>query len=284
MISQQKIEKLSKNLLPLIESDDPGTIYQELLNLRWRYKEYFQKMDGNDFMRLVFHVISLKQTGNFELADRITDVIKFIGIVSTEGNHHVEECEDCSGGGYIPCEYCTDGRVDCDECNGDGEINCDECDGSGKVGEDEEEECDNCGGSGEIHCPECAGDGYNTCPECSGNEQINCSECDGTGEIVSDDQVDYKTQVYCSWNKDLNNLCEIRLNSSDGIDQEYFSKYENKDCFLLGSNEDQWGVPEGFVDSDVNYVVYYDDILPRNSLIPSDRLFRVYYDASEYFN
>jgi hypothetical protein len=80
---------------------------------------------------------------------------------------------------------------------------CSDCEGTGK------EACSDCNSDGEVTCNNCGGDGYST-----------CNECDGNGDIQTDES-DYNLYFICTWNKKLQERCELTENTLEPAVSEY---------------------------------------------------------------
>jgi len=267
MMKKEKIEKLAMNLSQMIDVNEVQEIKDKVFGLRKKYKDYFNYVDSNDLLKLILSIYSYKISGSFLISDMIMQRMKFIGVVKTEGESHIESCEECDGYGEKNCDVCNSGNIECDECQGDGEVDCHECDGSGEIyGDDGPEECDNCSGTGRDECGNCGGDGNVTCPECNGRDSVECDNCEGNGDITSSTEVDYETEYYCTWDKNLIDLSEIRLDTENGISEDEFEKFLSKEGILYLSGIEDHGEPMEFVEEDVYYVFYVDDELPKSSL------------------
>ena len=173
-------------------------------------------------VKVLFYIWSIKKTGNFNLGDKLLNNILFAILITTEGNHHREECPSCDGAGEQYCNYCDgNGNVECDNCDGDGVITCSECDGDGRqMGDGEWENCEECDGAKELTCSDCAGEGKVDCNRCY-NGYENCSECDGHGEIKTD-EFEYSNYFIVTWNNFIKDRCEL----TEGTPESAFSEYE----------------------------------------------------------
>ena len=241
----EKIQSLSKNLSSLIPNDVKSLydVYIWGTSIQKKYSEYFKKMSVPDFLKLIVSIWSYKTTGDFKLSRTIFDKLFFVYFFDTDLDAYVYECDECSGSGEIPCHECDYGETDCDGCSGSGEIECNECGGSGLIGDDEQE-CDDCGGSGYVNCGECYGNGRTTCGNCNGSSRETCDQCDGSGDIESEDLVVYTKRVYLSWNQELKDIAELKLNSPDGMDYSEFERLVKKDSVLLSEDESQAAMNE----------------------------------------
>jgi hypothetical protein len=218
-----KIKRLSSNLSEIIPDHDTiQDLYFELRNLMVKQKDYFSNISPENMVKVLFYIWSIKKTGNFNLGDKLLNNILFAILITTEGNHHREECPSCDGAGEQYCNYCDgNGNVECDNCDGDGVITCSECDGDGRqMGDGEWENCEECDGAKELTCPDCAGEGKVDCNRCY-NGYENCSECDGHGEIKTD-EFEYSNYFIVTWNNFIKDRCEL----TEGTPESAFSEYE----------------------------------------------------------
>ena len=131
----EKLKILSSKISPnvRVEFSNPQECYDWFIKYFYQRKDFFQDLNPEDLLKIVFYVYSLKTTGGFEWAEKISNNLQFIRILYTELNPHEESCDDCSGDGRKECEDCDgEGRLDCDYCTG-GDVYCDACDGNGEV-------------------------------------------------------------------------------------------------------------------------------------------------------
>lgn len=258
----EKIQSLAKNLSSLIPND-VNSLYEVYIwgiSIRKKYSEYFKKMSVPDFLKLIVSIWSYKTTGDFKLSRTIFDKLFFVYFFDTDLDAYVYECDECDGSGELSCSNCDYGQIDCDECTGGGDVRCDDCDGSGIISDDEGEdhECENCSGSGYVTCEECGGGGQTTCDNCNGSSRESCGNCDGSGEIESDNLVVYTKRVYLSWNQELKDIAELKLNSPEGIDYSEFERLVKKDSVLLSEDEDHGTFNEDVL-SDKYYIFDIND-------------------------
>jgi hypothetical protein len=260
----KKLERLSVLILDLIKRSDLEGVWVTLLSLNDKYSDYFVKISKENFFKLFLLVYSLKTTGNFEWAYKNLKNIKFIDFIHTDLEEHVEECDNCGGDGSRTCALCDgSGTRECSNCDGSGTVECDECDGTGEIdSEDGSETCDECDGEGSYSCNDCAGEGSESCSECGGDGNMECDECDASGEMIDDIYKDYKVRRYLSWNKTLNDISEIRVNTERGISEDDFHTLTKEDC-LMYMQYDDYGEPLEFVESDTFYVCFIDDLPPK---------------------
>lgn len=282
-----KLYKLALNLNGLIpEVDDPYNLWRKIIELRKKYKDYFEGKDANFIINIFLMILSIRTTGNLDYYENIRDKVFFFAIFITYGDYHVENCDECDGNGTQSCEQCDgDGSEECDECDGSGHEECDECDGDGNIidANGQEDECEECDGTGEKDCDNCEGKGDTTCGNCGGDGQITCNECDGRGELESDTEKDFSSFLYLSWSPTIKNIAELRQLTYQGISEDDFNDLSKKDVVLLGT-EDFYGEPFDEVEDDVNYIYYFNDDLSKVSfsqsglvLNKSEKGLRVYF-------
>lgn len=257
----ERIQNLAKNLSSIVPNDysNLNQIYSWLFTIRKKYDQYFSQMDINDYIKLLISIWSYKSFGNFEQSQRIFQNLFFVSFISTELIPYTYECENCNGNVEVDCPVCDNGWLDCGECNGIGMVDCPECDGDGRqMGDNEWEDCENCEGAGEIECSECGGDGRSSCDECDGRGRLDCDECDQKGEIESDTDVEYTKETYLSWNNELKNLAEIRINTSDGLSYDDYERLVKKDSLKIAT-ETLHGQLNEWVEADTYYIYNLDD-------------------------
>ena len=206
-------------------------------------------------------ILSLKRTGSFDMFDKIRNNVFLVGVLINTGEAYTYSCELCDGNGYVDCDNCNgSGNETCPQCNGDGTERCFECSGDGEVSGDEgPEECGECGGEGEIDCGECGGDESISCTECGGNGSQDCQDCDGQGELESDTRTLIETRLYLSWNKNLENLAELRDGTTDSIGSD--DQIDTMENTVLVGVSGGHGEPEDFVQQDEKYIYYVSDDL-----------------------
>lgn len=258
----EKLKILASKISPnvRVEFNNPQECYDWFRKYFNQRKDFFQDTNPEDLLKIIFYVYSLKTTGGFEWAEKVSNNLQFIRILYTDLNPHEESCNDCGGDGRKECDECDGtGRIDCHECGGDGVNTCSDCEGSGQVEgpEGETEKCGMCSGTGEMDCEECDGEGRLDCDYCSGGE-VHCDTCDGNGELESDTYVVYQYMLYCSWSKILNEKCELDESTPNPISNSgNILKYNNEVIEL--SSEDHVLEPRDFVESGDYYCVWIDD-------------------------
>jgi len=256
--TDNKLKSVAKKLEELIPEGNAQIVYDKLREVMRSQKEYFETYSALSVLKLTLYIYSFKKTKNFDLADSIMNELFFASLFATENNLHKETCDDCDGGGTYNCNDCDGtGNVTCNNCDGDGTETCETCDGNGTAecgtcggsGEDEEgetcdncsgegtEPCDDCGGEGKTSCYYCSGDGEVSCNNCSGYGSENCQNCDGIGEIETD-KIEYDIYELCSWDNNLYNILETKLDKDEpAISDENLTKF-NKSFIILNTVEE----------------------------------------------
>jgi hypothetical protein len=259
----EKIKKLAVKIEELVKYfGTPQDTYDDLAKIAKNQKEYFTYLGEVNFVKLALYVYSLKETKGFQLADKWINNLAFAELVTTENSKYTYTCDKCDGDGYVECDNCDGrGNVECNNCEGRGEIECPECDGDGRqMGDDEWEDCESCNGKGETECEYCNGGGENTCDYCNGDQQAQCDKCDGQGEIDSDDEVVYSTYTIVTWNKEIQDACELRASTTEPAMSEYdFDRL--RDEYLTLFFEDNMHGPLNIVESEMYCVEYGDEPL-----------------------
>lgn len=265
-----KIKRLAKNLseLSLAAPDSLQEIYIRLTGFMSKQSDYFDNIGTFNIIKLLFYIWSYKHTGGFERGDKMLNEIAFAILITTEGESHIETCDDCGGDGYMRCDNCDGtGKVECEECNGNGDVECYRCEGEGKVNG---ETCDECGGAGEYGCSECDSEGEISCPMCD-EGSLPCERCDGDGEINTGEK-EYKKYYIVTWSKLLKDRCEITQEDSDITMSEYdFDRLRDK--YVVLSLEDKHDELQDFVEDNEMYCVFYDD----NPTLKTTRHMEIYF-------
>ena len=251
-----KLKRLAKNLseLSLAEVDNLQEVYIRLCAVMSNQKEYFEHLGTSNVIKLLFYIWSYKQTGQFEMGDKMINQIAFAILITTEGNNYVESCDECGGDGYIRCDVCDGtGSVDCGECDGTGEEKCYQCDGEGTV---DGETCDECEGTGSMTCTNCGGEESISCSECV-EGTTTCDTCEGNGEVQTD-EYEYKKYYIVTWNKLIKDRCEITEGDTDITMSEYdFDRLREKYVVLhLEELHDEF---QEYVQSNDMYCTTYTD-------------------------
>jgi hypothetical protein len=237
----EKLQRLANKMIGLFSEDFKSAqdCYDRFRNVYKQQFDYFQNFDPSNILKLVLYIYSLKNTGNFKLAENILNKSGFASLFIMESDYYQEECDDCSGEGTIRCDNCYgDGTTACRNCDGDGTVSCETCGGDGKVEEDGEElECDSCYGSGEVSCDECGGGGNEECNHCDGDGSENCSTCDGDGQIETNEH-EYKYYVIITWNNFIKNKCELESGTMTPALTEYDFDRLSDEYIVLGYDEE----------------------------------------------
>lgn len=228
--------KLSVNLP---DRDSPQDYYDLLTKKFYRNKDFFGRMNANDLLKIVIMVYSYKTTSSFSLASKIFEKMLFLATLYTNGDYVQENCDNCSGDGYVDCDECDgSGKEDCYECGGDGEETCSECDGTGEVeGDEGDVKCEECGGSGEVSCSECDGEGKINCSYCDGTGDVHCGTCDGDGSVESDTIKNTRVYSICSWDKTINDKAELVNQTLEPLSEHEYLDEKSSDFLVLSSQE-----------------------------------------------
>lgn len=252
--------KKAKKIEPLIKLDilSPTEVYNKLILFSKKQSAYFDLFSPKEFLILVILIYSLKKTGEFKLAEKIFTKMYFCNFIVNTGDNADEPCHECSGDGYVDCSDCDgsgledcydcsgNGSVNCKDCGGDGQIICELCDGSGQMEDDEEcpdcngagsFDCETCSGDGDVECKDCDGEGKQSCSYCDGGSR-SCSECYGDGEVQSDDKYRLNIIEICSWDEELNSVCELKIDTETPIMKEDEILEKNNIIVLSINNEE----------------------------------------------
>ena len=281
--SNNKWKGLAKKLYSLVKPMrlTPKNVYEELRKIFTIQRDFFAPLlqkNPHGYIKVVYYVYSLLETGNFELGDKIIPNLGFASILTTENENYHENCDTCSGDGVENCSECDgSGSVECNNCDSEGEEECYNCNGEGSescytcdgTGEDEEgNECNECGGEGtqscglcnrkgKITCSTCDGDKDMSCTECQGNGYFSCDNCNGRGDVETD-KIKYEKYEICTYNESIKNSCELNANTLTPIitgDYSFDEFWEN--VIVLKYNEDEAEALENIKTGDI-YCFYYD--------------------------
>ena len=262
-MNDKKILKIATSLNAIgifDKSKNPTDVYRALQGIAGKQKDYFAIFEPNDFIKLSITCYFIKNGYSFEQIQSVFQRLFFATIIESSGDKYDAECEECGGNGTETCPECDNGRVECEECDGDGTFTCSTCDGDGKVLDDEgnEIECDECDGEGTVECYECQGAGTVSCSNCGGSEEIECDECSGDGVYETDDNI-YDEYFICSWDKDLQNLCEMNEGTPRPIStDDDFAKFEPNLIYLY-SGEEHVEFNSNFMFDNFYCVIYFGD-------------------------
>jgi hypothetical protein len=259
----EKLKRLASKVVGLFregEFSSPQQCYDLFRDIYNKQYDYFQTLSPDAIIKLVLYVYSLRNTGNFQLAENMLNRLGFASLFITQGDYHEETCEYCNGDGYYTCEECgSSGNVSCDTCNASGEVDCPECEGerSFEVGDNEWEDCEECSGRGKVDCDNCGGDGEVICDNCSGHGTNECEHCNGSGSLETS-ELNYEYYVIATWNNDIKNACELRAGTTEPILSEYDIDRLRDEYIILGSDEDHAEF-RSFVESNEYYCTNYED-------------------------
>ena len=269
----EKIKKTATKLQGLVKHYDgpPGEVYYDVRKIAETQSEYFFHLGADNIIKLTLYIYSLKKTGDFKLGEKMINNLSFIQLLTTENKSTIQECESCYGSGMERCERCKgSGLIECPKCDGDGEVSCDWCD------ENDDEECDECDGSETMNCNSCEGSGEVYCPSCRREGETVCETCGGEGEIESENEVSYEIYFIATWNKQIQDLCELRAESLEPVmSLTQFLRLSNDYLQLT-----RWdGSAELNIDKDQMYCIHYSNepemYLQKNMLIrPRNRYIR----------
>ena len=197
---ESKIINLSKKLYRSNRGLSPNDFYHTI-RVNPHYQIIFDNLKPSEIAILCLIVGNMRDDSDVEsLYNQIKGNIFVFSLV--------EITDDVS---YHTCSYCgADGEVNCDNCNGNSEVDCPDCDGSGE--REGGGSCSNCRGDGKVDCIECSR-GY-----------ITCEKCEGTGEEVDDNSKQITQEFYVSYDSNLFNYLEMKLDDMDEISQENYSK------------------------------------------------------------
>jgi RecJ-like exonuclease len=138
------------------------------------------------------------------------------------------------------------------------------------------DECEECNGSETINCNSCAGSGEVYCPSCGGAEETVCETCGGEGEIVDEYEVVYEIYFIATWNKQIQDLCELRAETLEPVmSLTRFLRLSDEFLELI-----RWKNSGPLkVDKDQMYCIHYSNepemYLQKNMLIrPTNRYIR----------
>jgi len=201
MTMNEKLKKISLKLSKRYKSPSLQDIYLKFMSDVKNNSDYFSMYDEKDYIKMIFYIHSLLETGGFEWGD---GMIKnsWVGNYFEYGEDDFvsEDCDDCDGNGDVECDYCDgSGGISCGICD-DGGVECPDCDGDGVDGDGDT--CSNCQGEGSVECKNCDGEGNVDCNECGGDGKETCRNCGGSGDVDSS-KVNYYNTTFITWDKDL---------------------------------------------------------------------------------
>ena len=257
-----RIKRLARKMEGIIPyPDNLQHLYDNLGETMFQQRDYFEHINPEDRIKLLFYIWSLKLSKDFAIGEDLLNRISFARLFYTEGNHYIETCDDCGGNGENRCDVCDGtGRLSCDECDGSGEVDCTSCDGDGKeMGDNGLELCSDCEGTGKEACSDCDGDGDLTCNNCGGDGHATCNECDGDGDIQTD-EYDYNLYFICTWNKQLQERCELTENTLEPAVSEYtFDSLRDQYIILKLDDEEHVEFNDNVEINEVYCITYTDN-------------------------
>jgi len=268
----ERIKKVAQKLQKSIKNyDDVGFVYQGVRMIAMDQTDYFLHFGPDFLIKLTLYIYSLKKTGDLKLGEKMINNLSFIQLLVTDNEPSIKECKSCDGSGMETCERCKgSGLIECPKCEGDGEVSCEWCDDYGM------EECEECNGSETMNCNSCAGSGEVYCPSCKGAEETVCETCGGEGEIVDEYEVVYEIYFIATWNKQIQDLCELRAETLEPVmSLTRFLRLSDEFLELI-----RWGNSGPLkVDKDQMYCIHYSNepemYLQKNMLIrPTNRYIR----------
>ena len=268
----EKIKKTATKLHGLVKHyDDPGEVYYDVRKIAESQSDYFQYLGPDNLIKLTLYIYSLKKTGDLKLGEKMINNLSFIQLLVTDNEPSIKECKSCDGSGMERCEKCKgSGLIECPTCDGDGEVSCEWCD------DYDMDECEECNGSETMNCNSCAGSGEVYCPSCGGAEETVCETCGGEGEIVDEYEVVYEIYFIATWNKQIQDLCELRAETLEPVmSLTRFLRLSDEFLELI-----RWKNSGPLkVDKDQMYCIHYSNepemYLQKNMLIrPTNRYIR----------
>jgi hypothetical protein len=268
----ERIKKVAQKLQKSIKNyDDVGFVYQGVRMIAMDQTDYFLHFGPDFLIKLTLYIYSLKKTGDLKLGEKMINNLSFIQLLVTDNEPSIKECKSCGGSGMERCERCKgSGLIECPKCDGDGEVSCELCDG------DDSEECDECLGEETMNCDKCGGEGGIRCPTCRGESETVCETCGGEGEIVDEYEVVYEIYFIATWNKQIQDLCELRAETLEPV-MSLTRFLRSSDQFLELIRWENSGPLK--VDKDQMYCIHYSNepemYLQKNMLIrPTNRYIR----------
>jgi hypothetical protein len=268
----ERIKKVAQKLQKSIKNyDDVGFVYQGVRMIAMDQTDYFLHFGPDFLIKLTLYIYSLKKTGDLKLGEKMINNLSFIQLLVTDNEPSIKECKSCDGSGMERCERCKgSGLIECPTCDGDGEVSCEWCD------DYDMDECEECNGSETMNCNSCAGSGEVYCPSCGGAEETVCETCGGEGEIVDEYEVVYEIYFIATWNKQIQDLCELRAETLEPVmSLTRFLRLSDEFLELI-----RWKNSGPLkVDKDQMYCIHYSNepemYLQKNMLIrPTNRYIR----------
>jgi hypothetical protein len=268
----ERIKKVAQKLQKSIKNyDDVGSVHQGVRIIARDQTDYFLHFGPDFLIKLTLYIYSLKKTGDLKLGEKMINNLSFIQLLVTDNEPSIKECKSCDGSGMEICYRCKGiGFIECPKCDGDGEVSCEWCDG------DDSEECDECLGEEPMNCDKCGGEGGIHCPTCKGESETVCETCGGEGETVDEYEVVYEIYFIATWNKQIQDLCELRAETLEPV-MSLTRFLRLSDEFLELIRWENSGPLK--VDKDQMYCIHYSNepemYLQKNMLIrPTNRYIR----------
>lgn len=268
----ERIKKVAQKLQKSIKNyDDVGSVHQGVRIIARDQTDYFLHFGPDFLIKLTLYIYSLKKTGDLKLGEKMINNLSFIQLLVTDNEPSIKECKSCGGSGMERCERCKgSGLIECPTCDGDGEVSCEWCD------DYDMEECEECNGSETMNCNSCEGSGDVYCPSCLRDGETVCETCGGEGEIVDEYEVVYEIYFIATWNKQIQDLCELRAETLEPV-MSLTRFLRSSDEFLELIRWENSGPLK--VDKDQMYCIHYSNepemYLQKNMLIrPTNRYIR----------
>ena len=262
----KKLAQKMEGLLPYPETLQH--LYDNLGEVMFKQKDYFEHIKPEDRIKLLFYIWSLKLSSSkdFKYGEDLLNRISFAHLFYTEGSKYIETCDECGGNGEERCDVCDGtGRLSCDECDGSSEVTCNSCDGDGReMGDNKWEPCSDCDGTGKEDCSNCDNSGEVTCNNCGGDGYATCDTCDGQGDIETD-ELNYNLYFICTWSKSLQERCELTENTLEPAVSEYtFDELRPQYIILSLNDEAHLEFVEEIEVNEVYCVTYNDNPFLKN--------------------
>ena len=95
-----RIKKLARKMEGILPYPDTlQHLYDNLGELMFQQRDYFEYIDPTDRVKLLFYVWSLKLSKDFAIGEDLLNRISFAHLFYTEGNRYIETCDECGGNG-----------------------------------------------------------------------------------------------------------------------------------------------------------------------------------------
>lgn len=238
----EKLKKLSTKIVGLFSEDFKSAqdCYEQFRVVYNSQFDYFQNFEPSNILKLVFYLYSLKNTGNFKLAENLLNKSGFASLFIMESDYLEVSCEDCGGDGLIRCRFCDrNGNVECDNCNGVGNIEIED--------NNEWVDCDECDGIGEV-----------SCDNCSGTSEVTCQTCDSDGQVETN-QNKYNYLFIITWNSFIKNRCELESGTMTPVFTEYDFDRLGDEYIVLDYDEEHAEFRSDVLVNEVYCTTYEDE-------------------------